>query len=195
MLGPELPGLCRSLSQQLSPEIAVWRAVVVPPRFDARHGATFRRYRYDVETSTRLDPAYAHASWHLGTSLDLPAMRLGTDPLIGEHDFAAFSRRVKGSPPGPIRRRVHDARWLVLDEGHLRFEIEARAFAHQMVRSIVGALVAIGEGRARPSDIVTLLRVGERQGAPRPAPARGLALVAVGYPDDLGGPWSWSGSG
>jgi tRNA pseudouridine38-40 synthase len=188
--GPELPGLCRSLSQQLSPEIAVWRAVVVPDAFDARHAATFRRYRYDIETSSRLDPSYAHAAWHVGRPLDLSAMRLGTDPLIGEHDFAAFSRRVKGSPPGPIKRRVHDARWLVLDDGHLRFEIEAKAFAHQMVRSLVGALVAVGEGRARPSDIVALLRAGDRQGAPRPAPARGLALVAVGYPAELGGAWT-----
>jgi tRNA pseudouridine38-40 synthase len=190
LLGPELPGLCRSLSQQLAPEITVWRAVVVPETFDARHAATFRRYRYDIETTSRLDPAYAHASWHLGMPLDLPAMRLGSDPLIGEHDFAAFARRVKGSPPGPIKRRVHDVRWTVLDDGHLRFEIEARAFAHQMVRSLVGALVAIGQGRARPSDIVALLRSGDRQGAPRPAPARGLTLVAVGYPLELGGPWS-----
>ena len=188
--GPELPGLVRSLSRQLGPEIAVWRALLVPGRFDARRSATFRAYRYDLELTSRLDPAFAHASWHLGVPLDLAAMRLGSDPLIGEHDFGAFSRRPKDAPQGPLRRRVLDARWTVLDEGHLRFEIEAQSFAQQMVRSIVGMLVEIGKGRARPSDVVAMLRAGDRQGAPRPAPPGGLCLVAVGYPEDLGGPWS-----
>jgi len=188
--GPELPGLVRSLSRQVGREIVVWRALLAPDGFDARRSATFRRYRYDIETTTRLDPAFAHASWHLGEPLDLAAMRLGSDPLIGEHDFGAFARRPKSQPPGPLLRRVTETRWIVLDEGHLRFEIEAQAFAHQMVRSIVGMLVEIGKGRARPSDVVAMLRRGDREGAPRPAPPGGLCLVAVGYPDELGGPWS-----
>ena len=59
-----------------------------------------------------------------------------------------------------------------------------------MVRSIVGMLVEIGKGRARPSDVVAMLRSGDRAGAPRPAPPAGLTLVGVGYPAELGGPWS-----
>jgi tRNA pseudouridine38-40 synthase len=58
-----------------------------------------------------------------------------------------------------------------------------------MVRSIVGVLVAIGRGKARPPAVVSMLRSGSRQGAPTIAPAKGLTLVGVGYADDLGGPW------
>jgi len=69
----------------------------------------------------------------------------------------------------------------------LVFEIEANAFCHQMVRSIVGVLVAIGRGAMRPSEVNERLRVPDRSGLPRPAPPSGLCLVAVGYPDELGG--------
>jgi tRNA pseudouridine38-40 synthase len=75
------------------------------------------------------------------------------------------------------------------NDGTIDFQIEANAFCHQMVRSIVGVLVAIGRGRAKPPDVVVMLRSGSRQGAPTLAPARGLTLIAVGYPDELGGPW------
>jgi tRNA pseudouridine38-40 synthase len=84
---------------------------------------------------------------------------------------------------------VTAARWEHVAPDHLRFEIEAKAFAHQMVRSIVGALVAVGEGRIRTSDIVEFLRRRERTGLPTLAPACGLTLIAVEYPAELGGRW------
>jgi tRNA pseudouridine38-40 synthase len=188
VFGPELPGLARSLDHQLPPTIGVYRAVVAPEGFDARFSATSRRYRYDIVTSERMDPARRVTSWQLGRALDLPAMRQATDPFLGEHDFSAFARRVRGQE-GPILRRVLDARWSRVDDDHLRFEIEAASFAHQMVRSIVGTLVAVGLGRLRTSDVVRFLRAAERLGLPTVAPAGGLTLVAVGYPVHLGGRW------
>ncbi len=89
-----------------------------------------------------------------------------------------------------MTRRVTDVSWRAGPGGLLSFEIEAGAFCHQMVRSIVGALVAAGEGRMRPSDVVALLRSGSRSGAPTLAPPHGLCLVAVRYPSALGGDWS-----
>jgi tRNA pseudouridine38-40 synthase len=187
--GTELPALARSLTSISGPGIVVWRAVVATIGFDARRSATGRRYRYDVEIGERADPLRRGSCWHVGAGLDLAVVRLATDPVIGEHDFAAFCRRPPGRRAGPITRRVAEASWTERGDGVLRFEIEAGSFCHQMVRSLVGAFVAAGEGRMRPSDVVTLLRSGSRAGAPTIAPPHGLCLVAVRYPDTLGGDW------
>jgi len=185
--GDELAGLAKSLSHQVGPEIAVYRAEIAPGGFDARHSALWRRYRYDIDASGRPDPTRAHCTWAVEDELDLAAMRIGADPLIGEHNFAGFCRQVDGQD-GPIMRRVLDAGFQS-DGDMIHFEITATAFCHQMVRSIVGVLVAVGRGKARPPDVVSMLRSGSRQGAPTIAPAKGLCLIAVGYPDDLGGAW------
>jgi tRNA pseudouridine38-40 synthase len=188
--GQELPKLAESLSRQLGPEIAVWRALVAPDGFDARRSAIARRYRYDLETAVRPDPRRRATVWHLEEPVDLAAMRLAADALLGEHDFAAFCRRPPDKPEGPIRRRVVDAACTTPGEGLLRFEIESDAFCHQMVRSIVGTLVAVGIGRLRPSDVVALLATARRAGAPSPAPPGGLCLIGVRYPPALSGTWS-----
>ena len=177
--GCELVALAGALSAQLGPETAVWRALVAPAGFDARKSAIARRYRYDLEVAARPDPLRRGAVWHLETPVELAAMRL-----------AAFCRRPPDRPEGPITRCVSDARFVLPGDGLVRFVIEADAFCHQMVRSIVGALVAVGIGRLRPSDLVALLAAADRQGAPSPAPPGGLCLVAVRYPEALTGTWS-----
>lgn len=188
--GRELPRLAEALSRQLGPETVVWRALVAPEGFDARRSAIARRYHYDLETAARPNPLRRGSVWHLEAPVDLAVMRLAADALLGEHDFAAFCRRPPDQPDGPIRRRVAEARFVTPGEGLLRFEIESDAFCHQMVRSLVGALVAIGTGRLRPSDLVALLAAANRLGAPSPAPPGGLCLVAVRYPVALTGTWA-----
>ncbi len=185
-VGTEIPALARALSRQLLPSIAVWRAVVVDASFDARRSAIARRYRYDLRVDARFDPLLAGSSWWVGPGLDLSAMRLGCDPLIGSHDFAGFCRRPPGHS-GPIIRRVTEAKWRENDDGLWRFEIESSSFCHQMVRSIVGSLVAIGEGKLRASDITDRLRGADRAGSPTLAPPGGLTLIGVTYPESLGG--------
>lgn len=182
----ELPAIARSLSKQLGPQVAVWRAFVAPQGFDARHSALARRYRYVIETDPRRDPLYRGASWFVAEPLDLAVMRLGCEPLLGEHDFSAFCRQPKGKEHGALRRRVTDASWHQ-ESSRLVFEIEANAFCHQMVRSIVGMEVSIGSGRSLPSEIMQRLREPDRSGLPRPAPPGGLCLLAVTYPEELGG--------
>ena len=115
------------------------------------------------------------------------AMQAACDPLIGEHDFASFCRRPKvddGDPEPSLVRRVSSARWSTLDddEHHLRFEIRANAFCHQMVRSIVGTLVDIGLGKASPGDVRGILVARDREAAGQVAPPYGLTLWEVGYP-------------
>ena len=187
--GQEIPRLAESLSSLLGPEIGVWRALLAPAGFDARRSAWARRYRYDIDNGRRPDPLRRTTTWHVEAPLDLATMRLAADAVLGEHDFSAFCRRPPGDSNGPIVRRVEQASWAVIDEGRLRFEIESNAFCHQMVRSIVGALVATGRGTMRPSDVVRLLESKSRAGAPNPAPPGGLCLVAVRYPPELTGDW------
>jgi tRNA pseudouridine38-40 synthase len=206
----EPTALLRSCNSQLAPAVVVREAGVVDPGFDARRSATSRRYRYLVLNAPVADPLLARLSWHVRDPLDLRTMAAAADALVGEHDFRAFCRRPPGTTPDdPLVRRVLDARWSRLldpprapsgtpppDEGGgssdpaclrpavgdlLAFEIEANAFCHRMVRSLVGTLVDVGRGRRRVSDMVWVLRSCDRAQASQPAPAHGLTLVGVRY--------------
>jgi tRNA pseudouridine38-40 synthase len=203
--GLDPPALVRSCNRLLGPSVVVGQAAVVPVAFDARRSATARRYRYLVVNAPVPDPLLAGVTWQVADPLDLRTMEAASDALLGEHDFRAFCRRVPGSSAeDPIIRRVTDSRWARLgglpDPGAvglrerrscgtllpwvgdlLAFEIEANAFCHQMVRSLVGTLVDVGRGRKRPSDMLAILRSADRQQASQPAPPQGLTLVAVRY--------------
>lgn len=195
--------MVKSCNSQLGPSIVVRQAGPAPDGFDARHSATARRYRYLVVNAPVPDPLLAGLAWQVADPLDLRSMAAAADALLGEHDFRAFCRRVPGTTPDdPIHRRILDARWTRLNQGDasagstpgpalapvvgdlLAFEIEANAFCHQMVRSLVGTLVDVGRGRKRASDVLWILRSADRQEASQPAPPHGLTLMAVRYPGD-----------
>jgi tRNA pseudouridine38-40 synthase len=142
----DLELLQRSINKMLGPAIVVREAMVAAADFDARRSALGRRYRYTVWNAPVLDPFSAAIAWHVEHPLDLRAMQLACDPLIGEHDFQSFCRQPTGQAPGPLTRRVASAGWVDLEDGRLRFDIEANAFCHQMVRALVGSLVEVGMG-------------------------------------------------
>lgn len=201
--------LLKALNAMLGPEIAVRSVTKTTADFDARRSAKARRYRYLLLRSDTPDPLLAPVAWHVRDHLELASMTCAADSLLGEHDFSAFCRRPPGVAKGlPITRRVLDVRWSRLpisegdafvspgrlqaapgatrvtdggDDALLRFDISAQSFCHQMVRSIVGALVDVGRGRRNASDIVWLLRSGERSHATTIAPPHGLCLVGVDY--------------
>jgi len=194
--GMLLERLGRSLSRQLGPAVAVIEARVAPDGFDARHSATARCYRYSLLRTPWPDPLVHNCSWHVPGRLDLAAMRIGADALLGEHDFSAFCRLPQGES-APIIRRVLSTGWAPVpgDERMWVFKIEANAFCHQMVRSIVGTLVAVGQGRIPAGELLAIVRSGDRSQSGQPAPSRGLCLVGVGYPDGMvpGGTWQPGG--
>ena len=192
----DIDALARRLTKMCAPGIAVRAAEWASDSdFDARSSALWRRYRYTILNDPISDPSLASTVWHVATPLNLDLMRLACDPLMGEHDFAAFCRKPKLSrdqvergDPGPsMFRRVMLARWSehVSDHGArlLRFEIQANAFCHQMVRSIVGTLVDVGMGKMSPGGISGVLRSKQRSAAGTVAPPQGLTLWEVGYPD------------
>ena len=168
-----------ALNRQLAPEIVVRDADLAPPAFDARRAARWREYRYTIVNRPVADPFRARFAWWVPEPLDVRALRLGADPFLGEHDFAAFCRR--GPEGSTTVRRVLASRWRCGDDGVLRYEIRANAFCWQMVRAIVGTLVEVGLGKKRPGDLLAILRTRDRARAGALAPAHGLCLWEVGY--------------
>jgi tRNA pseudouridine38-40 synthase len=157
--------LQRAVNRALRPGIVVREAEVAKPDFDARRQATARVYRYTVRNQAVADPFTAATAWHVAAPLDLSAMRLACDPLHG----------------ASLVRIVRDARWIDLGEGMLRFDIEASSFCHQMVRSVVGTLVEMGQGKKRAGDMAGIIRARSRAAAGQPAPPHGLCLWEVRY--------------
>ncbi|MHB8437770.1 MAG: tRNA pseudouridine(38-40) synthase TruA [Acidimicrobiales bacterium] len=204
--GVDLKRLVKGVNAMLGPTVVIRRALVAPPGFDARRSALARHYRYLVIEAATPSPLAAPLAWHVDERLDLRSMAAGADALLGEHDFRAFCRRAPGTAPSdPIMRRVLDARWAEVPgfdgggpaayaasaasaasagggaERMLRFDIVATSFCHQMVRSVVGALVEVGRQRRSAADITALLRAGRRSSGVPLAPPEGLCLVDVDY--------------
>jgi tRNA pseudouridine38-40 synthase len=188
---PDVPGgintarLQKSLRTMLSPEIVVREVSIVDASFDARYSAIWRRYRYTILNDRNPDPWLADTAWFVQSKLNLDVMRLGLDPLIGEHDFSSFCtapekenrtnrRRVISAT---LHRPAYDPRLMV-------FEIVGNAFCRQMVRSITGFLVEIGKGKRTPGEVRSVLLAQDRHLAAKVAPAHGLCLWEVGYPGD-----------
>jgi tRNA pseudouridine38-40 synthase len=129
-----------------------------------------------VRTSDVPDPFTARYEWHRPASHRLSEMRRASRLLEGEHDFASFSRAGPGSSVRTLERLT------VARRGEL-LEIGARAggFLHQMVRSLVGTLVAVGEGKIDPGSMPDILAARSRSAAGPVAPPQGLTLIRVVY--------------
>lgn len=176
--------LTRRLNGILGPDadVVVHRASLAPAGFDARFSAVDRRYRYRVaDTLEARDPLDRHrTAWH-PARLDLERMRTAADAMLGLHDFGAFCRAREDATT--IRTlQVFD--WTREPEGVLVAELVADAFCHGMVRALVGAAIAVGDGRLGLDRVGQLLASATRTSEFVVMPAKGLTLVAVGYPPD-----------
>jgi tRNA pseudouridine38-40 synthase len=162
----------------LAPEIVVVDARDAREGFDARFSATERGYRYVIDTAPVADPFTARYVWHRPAEMSIDPMRAAARHLVGEHDFTSFCRH-----PGPGKPTVRDVRRISVARAGsiISIRFDANAFLHQMVRSIVGALVRVGEGRLEPLDVRAMLEARERSAVSQPAPARGLTLERVSY--------------
>jgi len=178
--------LVTRLAGVLPPDVVVHRATVAPDGFDARFAALRRRYAYRVcdDPATRDPLTRSAVLWHR-RPLDVAAMDEAARLLLGRHDFAAFCKPREGATT--IRTleafgwsRVADG----ADAGLVVARVQADAFCHSMVRSLVGASLAVGEGRRPVSWPVELLVARRRDAAAHVVAAHGLTLEEVGYPDD-----------
>ena len=181
---PPTEALLRRLNGVLPADVRVRGLREVPEAFDARFSAVWRRYAYRIADHPALaDPLVRRAVLARPRRLDLDAMNAAASGLIGEHDFAAFCKRREGAT---TVRTLLDLSWGRDAEGLAVASVRADAFCHHMVRSLVGALVAVGEGRRPPSWAAEVLAAGVRDAAVTVVPAHGLTLEEVGYPDDAG---------
>lgn len=173
--------LVRRLRGVLPPDIAVPAVAEAHPDFDARFAALGRHYVYRLTDSPAGPPPLRRAdivAWP--RTLDTGAMAVAAALLLGEHDFAAFCRRREGATT--IRTLL--ALQVERTGDLVTVSASADAFCHSMVRSLVGALTTVGEGR-RPTDWPAgLLARDERSSEVPVAPAGGLTLIRVDYPPD-----------
>lgn len=179
---PPLDALARRLNGILPEDLRVHRVSEAPRGFDARFSAIWRRYAYRVADHPELvDPLARHHVLAWSRPLDVDAMNAAAEPLVGLRDFAAFCRRREGAT---TVRTLTELRWERDRQGLAVARVVADAFCHNMVRSLVGCLLAVGDGRRGPSWAADIQAAGVRDSAVTVAPARGLTLEAVGYPDE-----------
>ena len=174
--------LLRRLNGLLPPDVRVRQLSPAPPGFDARFSALARTYRYRIAAGPEaVDPLRRHDVLTWPRPLDLTALQTAGAGLLGEHDFAAYCKRRDGAT---TIRRLLELSWARDGVGLLVMTIRADAFCHSMVRSVVGAMLAVGEGRREPSWPGQLLGSAVRVSEVAVAPPHALVLEHVAYPPD-----------
>jgi tRNA pseudouridine38-40 synthase len=182
------PALAARLARRLNGlagmkgDLYVSSATIAPPGFDARFSATWRRYEYRVSDSgaSRNPLDRARTLWY-PAALDVDDMNETAKTLVGLHDFAAYC---KPRPGATTIRTLQQFEWSRLEDGVLRAQVRADAFCHSMVRALVGAAVAVGEGKLAAGRAQSILQAEQRTNEFNVAPAKGLVLIEVGYPND-----------
>lgn len=174
--GPDV--LTRALNANLPRAIAVREAAECGADFHPRFSAKGRRYRYSIYNAPARAPLRERFAWQVWPKSDLAAMQRASEALIGRRDFGTFGTAPE--PGGHTVRSVREARWVAAGED-FDFYIEADAFLHRMVRSIVGALKWVGTGEWSPADFGAALAAADRSQSAPPAPPNGLCLMEVIY--------------
>jgi tRNA pseudouridine38-40 synthase len=171
--------LVRALNANLPADIRVTRVQAVGPEFHARFSATGKEYRYFIDLGAVADPFQRAYAWHHPRPLDVTAMRRAARLLKGRHDF----RTLSANPLRPVESTVRTIRRLTITRAgrRLTVAIVADGFLYKMVRSIVGALVKVGEGKLSETALQHALQATRRQPLVETAPAHGLFLWKVFY--------------
>jgi hypothetical protein len=181
------PGrLVRRLARLLPTDVRVHEASFAPDGFDARFSALRRHYRYRISTHPRgALPTRVTDTAHWPKTVDLAAMQTCADVLVGLHDFAAFCKHREGAT---TIRDLQVFTWRdvssPLEPQTFEAEVVADAFCWSMVRSLVGCCLVVGEGKRPDGFAESLLEVSARSSQVPVAPANGLSLVQVDYPED-----------
>jgi tRNA pseudouridine38-40 synthase len=183
------PNLMRALNRTLPESIRVLDAQIAPPGFHARHSALEKTYEYRIYRGEICPPTLARYVYALNWPLDLEAMRQAARDVSGEHDFTSFaasdpdlSNREASQLEQNCIRSVHESFWT--SEGdNWRYRITGSGFLHHMVRNIVGTFLEIGRGSLAADAIPEIIAARSRSAAGPTAPARGLFLASVKYPE------------
>ncbi|OIK25925.1 tRNA pseudouridine(38-40) synthase TruA [Streptomyces malaysiense] len=174
--------LLKRLAGRLSKDVRIWRLTEAPAGFNARFSAVWRRYAYRVtDHPGGVDPLLrGHVLWH-DWPLDVDAMNEAARALLGEHDFAAYCKKREGAT---TIRTLQDLSLVRGADGVVTATVRADAFCHNMVRSLIGALLFVGDGHRDPQWPGKVLAAGVRDSAVHVVRPHGLTLEEVGYPAD-----------
>lgn len=163
-------------------DLHVTHASIVPATFDARYSALWREYEYRVSDLTGpRHPIRRFDTLWFDATVDLDLMNAAALSLLGLHDWSAYCRPRDGAT---TIRRLQEFHWRRDPDGILVARVRADAFCHSMVRSLVGATLAVGEGRLAIEDVTRIRDVGLRKGEFKVANAHGLTLQEVAYPHE-----------
>jgi tRNA pseudouridine38-40 synthase len=169
-----------ALNAALPAEIRVRDVTEAPAGFDARRSASGKRYAYLIDNGPTANPLLRRYAWHVPWLLDADAMRRALAPLRGRHDFSAFCAAPgRGTTPVCVIRALH----VVRRKRCLVIFLSSDRFLHHMVRNVVGSLVVVGRRARAPEWLAEVLASGDRTRAGPTAPAQGLTLVRVLYPE------------
>jgi len=162
--------------------IRVISAKPVKPEFDARFSAIKRFYKYRILCRAAPPGLDSGKVWHFRKKLNISLMQEGVGYLIGKHDFTSF-RTIKCQAKSPIR--TIDEISFSRENEEVVMKVSAKSFLHSQVRIIAGTIVKIGDGTWKPDKILTILKGKNRNLAGPTAPADGLYLEKVKYPENL----------
>lgn len=177
--------LAKAINAHLRPNpITIVNATPVDNEFHARFGATNKLYRYRIVTRRAppvMDNSYV---WHIKYDLNVNAMQLAANHLIGTHDFTSF-RDAQCQANSPVRTldRVDVSTRPYDNFGgqEIWIELEALSFIHHQCRNIAGTLMLVGRGKITPDDVKAILDARDRTQAGQTAPASGLSLRRIDY--------------
>lgn len=166
------------VSALMRDEVAVLSADEMPARFNARFTPHIKQYSYSILTRRAPPILERHTMWHVPWKIDLEKMKSAARDLVGKHDFSSF--QATDCTADSAVRTVEESQFEICGD-ILVYRVVARSFLKQMVRSIVGTLVALGEGRLELQSMREVLEARDRKKAGMTAPARGLCLDWVRY--------------
>jgi len=176
------PSAARRLARLLPPDVRVRAIGPAPDGFDARFSAVWRRYSYRVcDDPPAADPLRRHDTLWYPRPVDVARMNQAGLACLGTHDFAAFCKRREGAS---TVRELQRLEWLRAAPGVAVATVAADAFCHNMVRALVGALLAVGDGRRPVAWLADVLAAGVRDPAVTVVAPHGLCLEEVAYPPD-----------
>jgi len=160
--------------------VAIVSAEETLPYFHARFSAIGRSYLYRIVNRRAPLVLDRLASWWLPRALNVEAMAEGAKHLLGGHDFTSFrATECQSKSPFKSLNRLDITR----RGDQVLIEVQARSFLHHQVRNIVGTLKLVGDGKWTPADVKRILEARDRRAAGPTAPARGLTLTGVDYPE------------
>lgn len=173
--------LLLALGARLPEDLSAVAVTEAPAGFSAKRHSIGKHYRYAVLNRRARNPFRALYTWHQRQPLDLDAMRRAANSLVGEHDFESF--RSVHCDALHARRYLWALDVIEAEDGEVHLDFKGNAFCRNMVRVMAGTLIDVGRGGRQPADVVEILEAKDRTRAGMTAPAHGLQLCEVYYPD------------